>query len=312
MSNEVVTVFRRVFVCFVALALSFNAVSTEKQDGKLQVTELMTYEGKPVNPYCLDPLFQLPMTRRLAKNLDQLPLELVPEAKSKSVVDLSKCVVPEAGHLVSNQDSVELDMKNETREMYEYRVLKKLGADRFFISYKWNGGGSGYFDGFLVLQVKAEKVAVITGYEIGGDRCNGGVRVEKKDGKLRVLQWLTRADWLELTSAGQQLGLKAYDDLEASAMGGCFAQKTFEIKTAENQKGQIEFKFLGAFTERVANPYNAEDRYPMQVCFDKQVNSLLKGKTSALLQPKEIEAFVSLYKQNCNKDSGSKNKKTNL
>lgn len=220
--------------------------------------------------------------------------ECVLELQDVSSVDLKKC--RQKSTIVIENDSV-TTYRPKNQGMAQYKVVANPSQDQFLIRYLWNGGGSGYFSGIQLLDLKASKLSLLKDFELSGDRCNGGVVIEKdKSGEIRIQRNLTPIDFLELSSTGRSLNLESYEDLEASATS-CFAQSIYA--PLQDKKG-FTLRHLGTKTLEIGERNtDIQTRHSTQGCFNVQFRKLHKSRKGKLLQKKDLEDFALKFKKTC-------------
>ena len=170
-----------------------------------------------------------------------------------------------------------------------YRVIGKT-RDGYAVEMSSATGGSGRFSGIIVVKVAGPVLELLHNYG-AGDRCNSGVAsAEVKGGDVFYGFYLTPGDFATVAYGNDQ-GLVAYEDLEASAMS-CFAVQHYKNGTMERIELNPE-----AFKE---DQEGWTTNYALQSCMNLYLRkSVASGKTSFTL--KEFKAFMDGFRQNCQK-----------
>ena len=150
-------------------------------------------------------------------------------------------------------------------------------------------GGSGRFTGLQFVKVEGDTLNLVKALG-GGDRCNSGVAdAEVKDNTLTYGFYVTPADF-PMLATGDDQGLVAYEDLEASA-SSCFG-------IARYRAGKlIEVELLPDAIKASDPEWTA--RYGLQTCFNGQMKTQAEKK--AILPAEEFKSFVQHFLNSCKK-----------
>lgn len=131
----------------------------------------------------------------------------------------------------------------------------------------------------------------------GGDRCNGGLsraQVVREDDAVAIeyTMNLTPPDVLELSPAGRALGMRAYDDLEASALS-CVGTATYRYVDGETT-------LVGVLLNEtpLVDQEGWTENYPRQSCFNTVANERIRAGRRQL-RPPELEAFAEAVGARC-------------
>lgn len=250
---------------------------TSKKDIKEQEGLKLLWNGQDVPPLCFDKLM-----------MGEVPLQSV---------DLTTCgqnaelIVTKTyhreGELISNYryNGAEPD-EPDLSIMYHVIGTTDEGTAINVSSYT---GGSGRFTGLVFVSVDGNTLKLNKALG-GGDRCNSGVAdAEIRDGKLAYGFYLTPADFPTLATGNDQ-GLVAYEDLEASA-SSCFG-------IARYREGKLtEVELLPEAVKASDPEWTA--RYGLQKCFNLKLKEQATKK--ALLSPDELKVFVQEFLESCKK-----------
>lgn len=248
----------------------FQKREPEKKKTEKPAAQGFLFENKIIHPECVMPL------------------------QDMSSVDLNKCR-PKSTIVVEEKGITTYHPKNQG--MAQYKVIGNPSKDEFLIRYLWNGGGSGFFSGIQLVGLKVSGLHLIKDFNLGGDRCNGGVLTQESPSKdLRILQNMTPIDFLESSQTGRSLKLESYEDLEASATS-CYAQLVY---APFKEKGKLALELLGIKTLEIGDKNtDIQTRHSLQGCFDVQFNKLRASKKDQLLQKKDLEDFARNFKKAC-------------
>ncbi len=227
------------------------------------------YKGKMIHPLCIDHFTTMERikNRRIDKNLKALGT-FYSRGEGPTVIELSKC------HDINKKFKSEKDgaqsysANPSSREMFQYKVILNISENTFLVETLWNGGGTGYFSGLIVFKIEKDKLFLVSeGAGIGGDRCNGGIRIENiKSKSFTLVKNLTPVDLIEVTQLGKNLKIEAYEDLESSAMS-CVARKRTHVYT---EKGKVNSKLLGYNIDELGNEDSSwVKKYKYQKCFNR-------------------------------------------
>jgi hypothetical protein len=282
---------KNLIIIITQFLLSSSLLAVEKGEFK--------YKSKMIHPLCIDHFTTMERmkNRRIDKNLKALGT-FYKRNEGPTEIQLSKC------HDVSKNFTSEKDgtqnysPNSKTREIFEYKVLLNLPDNNFLLKTLWNGGGSGYFSDLIVFKIDEEKLIIVSeGKGIGGDRCNGGIRIKNiRNNSFTLVKNLTPIDLVELSQSSKIHKLKAYEDLESSAMS-CVATKNTQFHI---ENDQLKSKLLGYNITGISN----EDirwvkKFKYQNCFNKEFKQF-KGKLkSKLATQKNVNDFVSQFTSRC-------------
>ncbi len=170
-----------------------------------------------------------------------------------------------------------------------YRVIGKT-KDGYAIEISSATGGSGRFTAIIVVKVDGPVLELVHNYGTG-DRCNSGVAdAEVKDGAVLYGFYLTPADFASV-AFGDDQGLLAYEDLEASAVS-CFAIQHYRDGKMEN----IELE-PDAFKQ---DQEGWTSNFALQTCMNIYLRkSVAAGKTKFTLP--EFKTFMEGFLNSCKK-----------
>lgn len=170
-----------------------------------------------------------------------------------------------------------------------YRVLGKV-TDGYALEIYSATGGSGRFTSVVVVKADGPTLELIHNYG-AGDRCNGGVAdAEVKNGSAYYGFYLTPGDFASV-AFGDDQGLVAYEDLEASA-ASCFAVQRYK-------DGKMEFIELqpDAFKE---DQEGWTSNYALQTCMNGYLRKIVSaGKTKFTLP--EFKDLMNGFLKSCQK-----------
>jgi hypothetical protein len=231
-----------------------------------------SYRGQPVHPVCVSELVM---------------------GETKASTDLAACAV-DAGPATVEGATVTYEWPDDAVVMrqpfMQYEVLA-FHDDAFFLSTIWNGGGSGMFTSVIAVTLGDGELA-LRSQIVGGDRCNGGIaEAHMKNGVLELAINVTPVDIVELARAGSALGLRAYQDLDASA-AACFAKARYRYDATTQQRSLLTVDFAA---EPVDNDPRWAGQFAHQACF----NTLFNSRVGRKLLPQDLEAFVEEFRQSC-------------
>lgn len=171
-----------------------------------------------------------------------------------------------------------------------YRVIGDV-ADGTALEIYSATGGSGRFTSVVVVQVDGPDLKLIHSFG-GGDRCNGGVAdAEIKKGMLNYGLYITPGDFTTV-AYGDDQGIVAYEDLEASA-ASCFAIARYQ------NAALTEVELL---PDAIKNSESTDwsTSFTMQKCFNQRISDTIKsGKT--ILSPEAFKDFVGSFLNTCKK-----------
>ena len=154
-----------------------------------------------------------------------------------------------------------------------YKQLGTLSGGGWVIAVADSGGGTGWFSSVMVLKKTADRLTVEQDIPFG-DRCNGGLDSAKLEagGKLSVSVNITPYD-LAVLSLGPKSsgipGVKAYDDLDASA-AGCIGTSLYTISFATGASELTGARIGDLKDEESASGFRLEP------CFNKVIRSVVK------------------------------------
>lgn len=250
---------------------------TSKKAIKEQEGLKLIWNGKDVPPLCFNKLI-----------MGEVPL---------ASVDLTTCGTdPELtvtktytheGQLISNYRYKESEPDEpDLSIMYHVVGTTDEGTAVEVSSYT---GGSGRFTGLEFVSIDGNTLKLNKALG-GGDRCNSGVAdAEIKDGKLVYGFYITPGDF-PMLATGDDQGLVAYEDLEASA-SSCFG-------IARYREGKlIEVELLPKAVDASDADWTA--RYALQKCFNGKLKA--QAATKAILPTEEFKGFVKEFLTGCKK-----------
>ncbi|MCA9621688.1 MAG: hypothetical protein KC731_21845 [Myxococcales bacterium] len=165
----------------------------------------------------------------------------------------------------------------------DYRVLASQGAHHL-LSYLWNGGGTGYFSGLVIVDATDRGLAVHR-YLHGGDRCNGGITETDVHGATITFgAHVTPADLMGLPAP---VTSDAVRDLAQSA-ASCAATARFRYTLGDDDPELVAVDFDG--------PADLDaDLGERQRCFNRLFDARRgPGRSSA-----EVAAFVADVTRSC-------------
>lgn len=179
----------------------------------------------------------------------------------------------------------EPDMPAETG-LASYQMLGNTSEGIAIQTYS-ETGGTGRFSSILLANLKGNMLSLIR-HVIGGDRCNGGIVASKvENGTLIYSVNITPGDFPSL-AWGQDKGLKAYEDLEASAMS-CFATATYT-------DGALTSVELNPDALKEAGDWS--DQYTYQKCFNAEFEKTLNSNPGSL-SPENFKIFMDRFYTSC-------------
>jgi len=239
-------------------------------------SEELVYGGAPLHPSC------------------------VTQVEGEGGLDITACasrteeVHEQSGRLRSYPPPMD---EFENGGLDEYVVLGRYG-DGIVVQYVFNGGGTGNFSGVMILALHGTRLTRLARLEgAGGDRCNGGLtRAEVvREGDAVAIEYtmnLTPPDVLELSAAGRALGMRAYDDLEASALS-CVGTATYRYVDGDAT-------LVGVLLDEapIVDQEGWTEDYPRQSCFNALANERIR-EGSRQLGPAELEAFAEAFGARC-------------
>lgn len=189
------------------------------------------------------------------------------------------------------------------RTLYEFPSEPDMPAEKGFSSYELLGdvkggtavetynetGGTGRFSSLILVKLTGNTLSLVDQLA-GGDRCNSGLTEAKvENGKLVYSLSLTPGDF-PMLAWGSDKGLKAYEDLEASAMS-CFATATFE-------DGTLAKISLNPDAGKQGGDWSKQ--YTKQECFNKEFSAAIAdGKID--MTPQEFKTFMDKFLTACSK-----------
>lgn len=248
---------------------------TELGDAGLGPSDDLMWRGAPLHPFCI------------AQMDYEVSLDVTECAASPQEVIL------ERGGLASYPPP----MDGEDGGVNHYRVLGRYG-DGIAIEYMNNGGGTGYFTGILVLALHGTRLTRLEHPEgSGGDRCNGGLFAAEliHEGDAEAIEFaahVTPPALLDLSAEGRALGMRAYEDLEASAMS-CVAQATYRYLD-----GETELLRVTLYEEPTDDQPGWTEDYARQSCFNSLLNERIAADQRVLL-PADLSAFARTFGSRC-------------
>lgn len=169
-----------------------------------------------------------------------------------------------------------------------YRVIGEVKAGTVLEVGNYTGG-SGRFTSIVIVKLDGGYLHLIKSLG-GGDRCNGGVAdTGIENGILSYGFYITPGDF-SMTAYGDDHGLVAYEDLEASA-ASCFAIARYKDEKLDS----VEF---------LPDPVKSPDpewvgRYKYQKCFNERFSDQLK-KNPVLSLP-DFKTWVGQFLDVCRK-----------
>lgn len=188
------------------------------------------------------------------------------------------------------------------RSLYEFPSEPDMPAESGFSSYELLGevkaglavetynetGGTGRFSSLIIVKLVGNTLSMVDQIA-GGDRCNGGLTDAKvENGILSYSINATPGDF-PLLAWGQDNGIKAYEDLEASAMS-CFATVTL----TDGKVANISFN-----PEASKQEGDWTNQYKMQACFNKHFRTAVNTKKD--LGADEVRQFMDGFLADCKK-----------
>lgn len=270
----------------------FQKKAPEKKKIEEPVEQKFLYLNKIIHPECVMLLQDFPLKKETAKNKEVLSGK-TPRSPEKAFVNLARCT--QKTTIVIENDAI-TTYRPKGEGMAQYKVIANPHPNEFLIRYLWNGGGSGSFTGVQLVGLNEAKLFLIKDFSLEGDRCNGGVEMEKTAHGLRLLRNLTPIDFLERSSTGRSLKLEPYEDLEASATS-CYAQ---EVYAPFKTKDGLSFELLGTKTLDVGETNtDLKTRHSLQGCFNVEFIKLQKTTKAKLLQKRDLEDFARNFKKSC-------------
>lgn len=148
-------------------------------------------------------------------------------------------------------------------------------------------GGTGRFSSILLVGLKGN-ILTLNRQITGGDRCNNGItEASVKDGVLIYSVSITPGDFPSL-AWGQDNGLTAYEDLEASAMS-CFGTATY-------QDGRLASIQLNP--DAIRNPGEWSDQYTYQKCFNAEFKKAIDAGHETM-SPENFKSFMDSFSSAC-------------
>ncbi len=233
---------------------------------------LKTDLGLEVSPLCFEQLFGIDGPKD--------PVD-VTTCESKSGYKNIKTGIDEGRYRSLYEFPSEPDMPAETG-FSSYELLGETKAGLAVETYS-ETGGTGRFSSLILVTLVGNTLSLVDQIA-GGDRCNGGLTEAKvENGELIYSLNATPGDFPSL-AWGQDKGIKAYEDLEASAMS-CFATVTYKGKDVQ----RISFN-----PEAGKQGEDWTSQYPMQACFNKEFS-----KTKPELSAPEFKNFMDGFYAAC-------------
>ena len=251
---------------------------TNGVDGDPQI--LKTSLGLPVSPLCFDTLNMVDGP----KQVDVTTCEALPDYKN---IETS---FEKGQYRTSYQFPAEQDAPAETGYS-AYNVIGRTTNGLAVQTYS-ESGGTGRFSSIVTVTLEGNLLS-LEDRIAGGDRCNGGItEAHVENGELVYSVSATPGDFAQM-AYGDDHGLKAYEDLEASAMS-CFAEATYKAGKLQ----AVAFNPDALPTDKTSEDWAKQ--YKLQPCLNDQIKARLamgqKNMTTA-----EFKSFMDMFMNSCAK-----------
>lgn len=232
--------------------------------------------GLSVSPLCFERFFNVDQP---VKSLD------ITTCESLSGYQNIKTGLEDGRYQTTYNFPAEPDMPSETG-ISSYEMLGETPEGIAVQTYS-ETGGTGRFSTILLVQSEGN-ILTLNRQVTGGDRCNNGItEASVEDSVLTYSVNITPADFPVL-AWGQDKGLAAYEDLEASAMS-CFATATY--KDGALHSIQLD-------PEAVQNPGDWSDQYTYQKCFNTEFKKAIDAG-QAKMTPENFKSFMDSFSSAC-------------